>query len=96
MKALRNRSMRRRAVRFRRTKGGYRNVAAPVQAALDAFNSAFTDVLKGLNDAWHGVPSGMGTSIAAMHQLRRTAATIFAFPLPDGSGVYGPTFQLLP
>lgn len=75
--------------------GGYKSAAAPVQAALNAFNTAFTNVLNGLDAAWHGDSSGMNKAIGAMVQLTQTAPAIFAFPLPDGSGVYGPTFQLV-
>jgi hypothetical protein len=37
----------------------------------------------------------MGKALGAMPQLSQTAPAIFAFALPDGSGVYGPTFQVI-
>ncbi len=76
-------------------RGGYSNPGASALAALTKFNTDFTSVITGLDAAWKGSSTGMNTALGAMRALRRDAVAIFALPLPDGKGVYGPTFQLI-
>jgi ferritin-like protein len=77
-------------------KGGYVNPSSQVQAALNAFNTSFRSLLQALDSAWSGggAQSLPPAAMTAMNALPGYAAAILAFPLPGGSGVYGPTFQV--
>ncbi len=76
-------------------KGGYVNPAAPVQAALKSFNTQFTAMLTGLDNAWAtGNQTALTNAINAMFPLGKLANAIFQLELPDKSGVYGPNFLL--
>jgi Ferritin-like len=68
--------------------GGY-----PELPASKSFNTAYSQLLAHLQDAWTGGGrSALSAAIGTMFQLYPLAAPIVATPLPDGSGNYGPDF----
>jgi Ferritin-like len=68
--------------------GGY-----PELPASKNFNTAYSQLLAHLQDAWTGGgQNALSAAIGTMFQLYPLAAPIIATPLPDGSGNYGPDF----
>jgi hypothetical protein len=68
--------------------GGY-----PALPASKSFDTAFSQLIMGLQDAWSGGgTSALNTAIGIMFQLYGLAKPIIVTPLPDGSGNYGPDF----
>jgi hypothetical protein len=61
------------------------------------FRQIFATVLDTLQGAWaKGDQSLLDTAIAFMFSLGPLAQQLMQIPLPDGSGTYGPDFQLYP
>lgn len=61
------------------------------------FRQLFSTVLDTLQGAWtQGDQSLLDTAVAFMFSLGPLAQQLMQIPLPDGSGTYGPDFQLYP
>jgi hypothetical protein len=72
--------------------GGY-----PELPASKKFNTAYSQLLAHLQDAWSGGgQDALNAAIGTMFTLYPLAAPIVATPLPDGSGNYGPDFIPVP
>jgi hypothetical protein len=77
--------------------GGYPNPPTNVAAALNAFNSAFADVVKGLQTAWSGGGNdALGAAIGDMFNLGKLAEPLYTMPVGNTGMTYGPTFSLDP
>jgi hypothetical protein len=76
--------------------GGYQNPSPTVATALSNFDIAFTGLLNGLQNAWAGGSDvELQSAIDTMFTLQPLAKVIFALPLPDNSGFYGPQFKYI-
>jgi Ferritin-like len=78
-------------------KGGYQktDVTSDVWDLLDAFDQAFTTMLKKLESAWSGTPGDLSMAISKMHTLTAIAVPLVQKPIPGVSGNYGPCFRLV-
>jgi Ferritin-like len=77
--------------------GGYQkaDVTPDVWDMLDAFDQAFTTMLKKLESAWSGTASDLSVSVSNMHKLTGIAVPLVQKPIPGGTGNYGPCFRLI-
>lgn len=62
----------------------------------DLFDSAYTQLLRNLHDAFNGDPDHFGRAIGLMYQLRLLALDVVRTPNPSGSGTTGMTFRYQP
>jgi hypothetical protein len=75
--------------------GGWPNPDPTVQGLLQKFDTNYTALLKGLDDAWNGGgSSALNNAIGTMFSLNGTAVDLMKVPLPGGGGVYGPEFRV--
>ncbi len=68
----------------------------PVQAAQNACNAAFTEMVDLLQSALNGNSGALGQAVSAMFKLRTTAMNAFTVPLACSSRVAGPAFLYQP
>jgi hypothetical protein len=68
----------------------------PAQAAQQACNLAFTDMVLALGLAMCGTQGALGDAVRAMYDLRMAALHALTVPLADPSTVAGPAFLFLP
>lgn len=62
-----------------------------------AFNSAYSEMLDLLQDAWaNGDAGSLDASVKAMYKLERLAVALMHKPLPHQPGTYGPDFRYIP
>jgi hypothetical protein len=70
----------------------FSNEPAAAQAAQDACNAAFTQMVDALRLAFNGQPAQLGVAVRAMFDLRLAAQVALRTPLNDPTKVAGPAF----
>lgn len=78
--------------------GGYQNPSPAAKAALDAFDSLFSEMLDMLDAAWAtGNSATLVSAVAEMQALKAAAQPLWTIPLPSPEdGFYGPDFKYIP
>src|SRR5262249_39802200 len=69
---------------------------SPVRMKMDAFNRAYSDMLRALHRVFNGEPSRMPSAVSGMRDLRTLAVELMATPSGDGTTTAGVSFEWMP
>lgn len=71
-------------------------VGSRARMLSDKFNVAYTNLLRALQDTFTGKPEDLKVALGLMYELRLTAETLVATPLPGTDLQAAPTFEYTP
>lgn len=71
-------------------------VESLVRVQMVEFNTAYSDLLRGLHRAFNGDPSHLSGLVDVMFELKELARALVQLPSGDGATTAGPSFECVP